>query len=133
MNTKPFDLEAAKNGAPVCTRDGRAVRILCYDKATNARNHRTIVALIQNSENNGEYVEEYYSNGNSCCDSNDMCDCDLMMAPVKYKKWMNIYRIGGVRNPERLTAEIYGTEEEALKHKDDYTGYITTKDIEWEE
>lgn len=132
MNTKPFDLEAAKNGAPVCTRDGRPVRIICYDKVTNARNHRTIVALIQ-SENGGEYVEEYYSNGNSGCDANDVYDCDLVMAPVKYKKWMNIYRIGGVRNPERLTAEIYGTEEEALKHKDDYTGYIITKDIEWEE
>jgi hypothetical protein len=31
MMIKPFDLEAAKNGAPVCTRDGRDVRIVCFD------------------------------------------------------------------------------------------------------
>ncbi len=29
---KPFDLEAAKNGAPVVTRDGQPVRIICFDK-----------------------------------------------------------------------------------------------------
>lgn len=29
---KPFDLKEAKQGAPVCTRDGREVRIICWDK-----------------------------------------------------------------------------------------------------
>lgn len=29
---KEFDLEAAKKGARVCTREGRPVRILCFDK-----------------------------------------------------------------------------------------------------
>lgn len=28
---KQFDLEAAKKGAKVCTRDGREARILCFD------------------------------------------------------------------------------------------------------
>lgn len=32
MRTKPFDLEAAKAGAKVVTRDGRQVRIICFDK-----------------------------------------------------------------------------------------------------
>ena len=30
-NLKPFDFEAAKAGKPVCTRDGRKVRIICFD------------------------------------------------------------------------------------------------------
>ena len=30
---KPFDIEKAKAGEAVCTRDGRDVRIVCYDKA----------------------------------------------------------------------------------------------------
>ena len=30
-NLKPFDLQAAKSGKPVCTRDGRKVRIICFD------------------------------------------------------------------------------------------------------
>ena len=29
---KPFDIELAKAGYPVCTRDGRPVRILCFDR-----------------------------------------------------------------------------------------------------
>lgn len=32
LNLKPFDLEAAKAGKPVCTRDGRKARIICWDK-----------------------------------------------------------------------------------------------------
>ena len=31
-NLKPFDLEAARAGSPVCTRDGRKARIVCFDK-----------------------------------------------------------------------------------------------------
>lgn len=42
---KPFDLEAAKAGKPVCTRDGRKARIICFD----AKCIKPIVALIQGS------------------------------------------------------------------------------------
>ena len=31
LNLKPFNLEAAKQGKPVCTRDGRKARIICFD------------------------------------------------------------------------------------------------------
>lgn len=31
LTLKPFDLEAAKQGKPVCTRDGRKARIVCFD------------------------------------------------------------------------------------------------------
>ena len=31
LNLKEFDLEAAKAGKPVCTRDGRKARIICFD------------------------------------------------------------------------------------------------------
>lgn len=30
-NLKPFDLNSAKAGKPVCTRDGRKARIICFD------------------------------------------------------------------------------------------------------
>lgn len=39
---KPFDVEAAKNGAKVETRDGRSVRIICYDRKFSC----PIIALI---------------------------------------------------------------------------------------
>lgn len=34
---KPFDIELAKQGKPVCTRDGRPVKILCYDFITSVK------------------------------------------------------------------------------------------------
>ena len=32
LNLKPFNLKAAKEGKPVCTRDGRKARIICFDR-----------------------------------------------------------------------------------------------------
>lgn len=40
---KEFDLEKAKAGHPVCTRDGKEARILCFDRI----GHRPIVALVK--------------------------------------------------------------------------------------
>ena len=40
---KPFDAQAAKNGAKVETREGRSVRIVCYDRAVT---DYSIVALV---------------------------------------------------------------------------------------
>ena len=42
---KKFDIEQAKHGAPVCTRDGREVRILCMDRICN--NGMKIIALVK--------------------------------------------------------------------------------------
>ena len=56
---KPFDLEAAKNGAKVVTRDGHAVRIICYDRKNE---EYPIVALV--GEDEGAVFS--YSSGGIC-------------------------------------------------------------------
>jgi len=43
---KRFNLEAARQGAPVCTRDGHKARIICFDR----KEGQPIVALVE-----GEY------------------------------------------------------------------------------
>ena len=44
---KPFDLQKAKAGKPVCTRDGRKARIICFD----AKGTFPIIALVdENAE-----------------------------------------------------------------------------------
>ncbi|MDO4824258.1 MAG: hypothetical protein Q4A08_08845 [Bacteroidales bacterium] len=44
MKQKQFDLEAAKAGKPVCTRNGKKVRIVCFDR----KSYRyPILALVQ--------------------------------------------------------------------------------------
>ena len=45
----PFDIEKAKQGAKVVTRDGHDVRILCYS-SRNANSTQPIVSEIDNGE-----------------------------------------------------------------------------------
>lgn len=52
-----FDLELAKNGHPVCTRDGRDVRILCFDKKGGA----PLLGLIRNK--NSEIIGKWKKDG----------------------------------------------------------------------
>jgi hypothetical protein len=51
MNTLPFDLEKAKQGHPVCTVDGRSVRLVCFDRQ---REGGEIVGLITNPSSGEE-------------------------------------------------------------------------------
>lgn len=68
---KPFDLEAAKNGAPVCTRDGRKARIVCFDREVT--NHEIIAIL----DDNGKSIKSYGLDG--LWDKDNLSPNDLMM------------------------------------------------------
>ena len=122
---RPFNLEEAKAGKPVCTRDGRKARIICFDKKAG----RPIVVLVEGGDGNGEYV--------IFCDDGGYYNCkempdgsDLMMLPEKKEGWVNVYRGG------KLDADyIYPTIEEALNNifQPMRNKYIDTVKIEWEE
>lgn len=120
LNLKPFDLEAAKAGKPVCTRDGRKARIICFD----AKCDKPIVALIY--DYNKETDLQYLENGRFFVDQIDKYD--LMMLPQKKEGWVNIYK-----DFEDTVCCIYSTEKEALEEKETEEDYITTVKIEWEE
>lgn len=117
---KEFNLQEAKAGKPVCTRDGRNARIICFDAK---RGNYPIVALID--DKGVEYVSYFsldgkYDNG---VDSND-----LFMKTEKHEGWgwlshNNIYS---------MFATIYKTKEEALSHKPD-RGEPFLANVEWEE
>lgn len=77
---KPFNLEEAKAGKPVCTRNGRKVRIICFDRDWE----KHIVALVSNPL--GESVHSYLSNGK--VDSDKQNNEDLMMLPEKKEGWV---------------------------------------------
>ena len=55
-----FDIEKAKSGKTVRTRNGMEVRIICYNREN--RNKKCIVALIKNNNGN-EQVQNYYADG----------------------------------------------------------------------
>lgn len=126
LNLKKFDLEAAKAGKPVCTRDGRKARIISFDRHGE---DCPIIALVVDSKNaECEEVIDYTLDG--ICNENiiNHNKYDLMMLPQKKEGWINIYK-----DFEDTVCCAYLTKEDALKNRSIEDGYITTIKIEWEE
>ena len=122
-NLKPFSLEAAKAGKPVCTRDGRKVRIICFD--AKRKDERNIIAVIPSKDYPGfEDVIAYPNNGNYHGWHEN--DGDLMMLPEKKEGWVNVYK-GGL-----LDTRVYNTKKEAFD-KASPRDYVDTVRISWEE
>ena len=121
-NLKSFDLEAAKAGKPVCTRDGRKARIICFDSKNDPQ--RPIVALVEHNDN--ELLYEYTIDGKDCFSRiSTTGTSDLMMLPEKKEGYVNIYR-----------SQVYDTLEkakEAYKRTCNDDNYFQTIKIEWEE
>ena len=115
LNLKPFDIQKAKEGKPVCTRDGRKARII----SCSLRNKNFPIAAIVEDEDEEENVYQFEANG--VCDEHDE-NLDLMMLPEKRSGWVNVY-----------TDSIYDTKEEALAGKSEIRGYIDTIKVTWEE
>ena len=73
---KPFNLEDAKAGKPICTRDSLPARIICFNKQGD---DKPIVALIHaNLESNKEHPACYTEKGEFSKDLPNCCH-DLMM------------------------------------------------------
>lgn len=120
MKLKPFDLEAAKAGAPVVTRDGHKARIICFD--TNDDDY-PLVVLVAYDE--GEMPESYTIKGQYLLDSDHRLD--LFMAPAMRRGWVNLYR--GKRGAYS-SGRIYPTKDKA-EGEACSDNYITTVSIEW--
>lgn len=128
LNFKPFDLEAAKAGKPVCTRDGRKVRILCYDLKGA---EYPIVALVEAHDYLDESISTYDRNGRFDHDRENKND--LMMLSWKKEGWVNVYKSYNVGKKIPCMASIYPTKEEAKKSSVVGFDYVDTVKIEWEE
>lgn len=115
LNLKPFDIQRAKAGKPVCTRDGRKARIICFDKM----GVYPVVALVQKG---GVEVCHFYTEDGKCVEETSN---DLMMLHEKKEGWINVYQLN----------TCYKTKEEAEANIDrDYENeYVRTVKINWEE
>lgn len=85
---KEFDLQKAKAGAPVCTRDGLKARIVCFGMKNNPF---PIIAVIDYGE--FEVYRGFTSNGMTYKDELVQSCFDLMMADVpqtQHEGWVNI-------------------------------------------
>ena len=124
---KPFDLEAAKAGKSVCTRDGRKARIICFDRKSTMQNSKfKIIALI--TENGGENLIGFFDEYGKDFEDND--NRDLMMLPEKHEGWVNIYQ----KEQNRFPKGIFPSKDKAIEAISEIgRKYIDTVKISWEE
>ena len=123
QDMKEFDLEQAKAGKPVYTRDGRKARIICFDRKDNT----PIVALIE-CVNHAEILQCVHNDGK--CFHYDTSNNDLMMLPEKKEGWVNVYKgVDGVT----FSKHPYTSKDEAIKKSGILFGRIDTIKVSWEE
>jgi len=108
---KKFDLELAKQGHPVCTRDGREARIICFD----AKGEQPIVSLINNFPS--EYTQRNTNNGNYFSDDCGEHGSDLMMKSKTEKRWMYISDYEIERGKTYVTHLYTSPPEKSIDHQ----------------
>ena len=130
LNLKPFDLQKAREGKPVCTRDGRKARIICFDRRLFYKNvSYPILALVECSDGEDD-VCGYNEKGKVLIEDGAEYKDDLMMIPEKKEGWVNVYYDNDASS-HRGCRFIYDTKERAVKEAG--SSYITTVKINWEE
>lgn len=120
LNLKEFDLEAAKAGKSVCTRDGRKARIICFD--LNNKNFPIVAIINCDTEENA-----YQYDIDGVCDEHDN-NLNLMMSPEKKEGWVNLCKNN---YGDTLAVGVFPNREEAVSNCP--PSYLGTIKIEWEE
>lgn len=121
---KKFDINKARQGAAVCTRKGKEVRILCYDMRHLDRD--ILVVLVK--QNSGEEYIRMYNPSGVCVEGGP--DEDLMMAPVKKNVWLNFYKtaLGNIVS-DQIT---WDNKDDAVKNSTEQTGWLGAYEVEVE-
>ena len=122
---KLFNLEEAKAGKPVVTRDGKPVRILVFDR--NGDGYQPIIALVDYG--NYEQLFSYHENG--CLAYGVISDGNLVMKSEKKEGWINLY---GGYDGINANPKVFCTEHAArIDAQDPGDLYVATVKVEWEE
>lgn len=123
LNLKPFDIQKAKAGKPVCTRDGRKARIICFDRRLFYKNvSYPILALVECSDGE-DNVCGYNEKGKVLIEDDAEYKDDLMMLPEKHEGWVVIFK-----------DDLLRTEKEARElAEQSISEVIRIEKIEWEE
>ena len=129
---RKFDINLAKAGYPVCTRDGRKARVLCYDFKQNEE--YPILVAVENKD--GKECALLYSN-DGISEMYKSSNNELVMFPEKKEGWVNIYKSD---NGTYYTGAIFYEKNDALVNTAEIeitTGIprdcIDTVKISWEE
>lgn len=104
----PFDLERAKAGDPLVTREGRPARIICFDRISSSDYVLVVLGL---SSNGNEWVYSVTSEGRESSNPTSENSGDLFMKPLNITR----YRLIWVDNISKLPQyKDYDSMEDAL-------------------
>ena len=101
MKTKPFNIEEAKAGAKVVTRDGRPVRIVCFDRK---HGNDDLPIIVLENYGDGEFVGYCNSQGSACMGYDNIHDLFLVSEEEEPK---SIEIPFGAKNSEFIKDEYY--------------------------
>ena len=120
---KQFSLEEYNKNPnqKVITMDGRNVTIHC----TNYDSNSPIIAQIE-----GAHSSNSFTNEGKFCQISDSKN-DLFFATKKCEGWVNVFKNDDGEN--YVTYSVYKSKEEAEEDGKQYSGYITSIEIKWEE
>lgn len=124
---KPFNLDLAKSGVPIVTRDGRPARFVAHLPEVHAITAR-VIFVAQRADGLWELYD--------CCESgswvkNEESRHDLFHLSEKKSGWINLYRINSTG--AYTSSTIYNSKEGAEAQGKPGNSYITTIQINWEE
>ncbi len=124
--SKPFNIEAAKAGKKVTTRDGREVEILKFDLKSNYP-----LGVVITEEDGVQWLNEYTEEGLFSFDVRGDSPNNLVMATEITTYWVNVYEKDG----RKYTAPtLHSTKEAALaEYVNIDIKWIATVSIEIEE
>lgn len=86
----PFDLERAKAGDPVITRDGREARILCFDRINTNKDY-PIVFLVPSRDQEDEEIHTCGLNGRGSVHTEYDSYNDLFMKPLNIIRYRLVW------------------------------------------
>jgi tellurite resistance-related uncharacterized protein len=121
---KPFNLEEAKAGKPLVTRDGRKARFIAH--VPECKPDWRVLACIDGEETATAYTET------GLLFENSENSCDLFMATEKREGWVNVYPKSDHKEyPVSTFCSVY----ESKGHADEAAGSarVACIRIEWEE
>ena len=127
---KQFSLdEYHKNPSkPLVTRSGLSARIVCDDAPGNF----PIVAIIDKMSMVDKCVTHIAYRKNGLINPDGIhSPYDLFFATKKYEGWVNVFKNDDGEN--YVTYSVYKSKEEAEEDGKQYSGYITSIEIKWEE
>ena len=121
---KPFNLAAAKNGAPIITRDGRPAKFIGHFPENFPADR--ICYIVGNCIKSGTDSGKWW-------DNEQESDLDLFMAATKKDGWTPLYRSSIQYKFLAYAGNIYATKEQAEEYGRQSPAFIQVVHISWEE